>query len=642
MGAAPNHGVLSGLFGKQHANISSGVLLNCGVHPCPQSCHQLQDHSKMQCKSIVTSQCVNNHKVSRKCHDIAAAVCKKCEAAKRAQEKRRQRDHQLDQERQAKQEAYLAQLVEIKEEIEHQQRLLKNRAEATEQAAAIAQGKKDLENLKKRASEPTRRNQPPSARKQEPEPGLATDNGQEAVSDSPNELVPDVELADKDDSLPSQEKSEALIDWEYQKQVLGAQSEALDELMSMIGLESVKEQFLGIKSKIDTLVRQNVPLNGERFGAALLGNPGTGKTTVARLYAKFLGEVGALPGDFFFETSGSALANDGVSACKDHIEKILAAGGGVFFIDEPYQLVSGNSFGGKAVLDYLLAEMENLTGKIAFVLAGYNKQMEAFFAHNPGIPSRIPIEMEFHDYEDQQLQQIFCHYIKKRYDGRMKIENGLSGLFVRIVARRIGRGRGREGFGNARDVQNKLFQITSRQAKRLRKERKAGLKPDDNLLTKEDLIGPEPASALKNNQSFRKLQSQIGLSSVKQTVQSLLDGLQTNYQRELEEKPLVEYSLNKCFIGSPGTGKTTVAKLYGRILADIGLLSHGEGELPQMRCNGANDVQLLSRTLQTLQPAYSADLKPRPKPFWRLQQERFSSLMKLICSIPRATLTKLL
>lgn len=289
-------------------------------------------------------------------------------------------------------------------------------------------------------------------------------------------------------------------------------------------------------------------------------------------------KVGALPGAHFVESSGSALANEGVSACKDRIEKILEAGGGVFFIDEAYQLVSGNSPGGRAVLDYLLAEIENLTGKVVFVLAGYHKQMEAFFEHNPGIPSRIPIQMEFQDYTDQELQTIFCQYIVKKYKGLMKIQDGMQGLYARIVARRIGRGRGRDGFGNARDVQNKIAQITERQANRLQKQRKAGAFPDDYELIKEDLIGPEPSSVLKDNAGWKKLKDMIGLSTVKENIQVLLDTVQYNYDRELAEKPLVQYSLNRCFIGSPGTGKTSVAKLYGRILADIGLLSNGEGE----------------------------------------------------------------
>lgn len=278
------------------------------------------------------------------------------------------------------------------------------------------------------------------------------------------------------------------------------------------------------------------------------------------------------------------MANDGVTKCKDYIDDILEKGGGVFFIDEAYQLVSGNNFGGKAVLDYLLAEIENLTGKVVFVLAGYHKQMEAFFAHNPGIPSRIPVQMEFQDYNDQELRQIFCQYVNRKYKGAMRIEGGMHGLYVRILAGRIGRGRGRDGFGNAREVQNRTAQVTARQAQRLRKERRAGAMPDDNLLTKEDIIGPEPRSALKNNSAWKMLQKLIGLNSVKQSVQTLLDGIQFNYQRELGEKPIVQYSLNKCFIGSPGTGKTSVAKLYGGILADIGLLSNGEGKSLSTAC----------------------------------------------------------
>ncbi|KAF2713834.1 P-loop containing nucleoside triphosphate hydrolase protein [Pleomassaria siparia CBS 279.74] len=567
-----------------------GKMLSCDTHTCPQRCHQLQDHSKMECKAIVTSTCPQKHQVSRKCHDkAAAAVCHKCEAEARRLEKRRQRDHKLDQERQTKQKAYAARLAEVEDEIEHQKRLLKDQNEEQDRRDALSQKKVDLSKIKAKASKTLKaldseHNKASADKEHDKEHQLTGHTAPTLTSTSSSQTAEKTEKVQNDSStfkndrevVQNWDASESKEDWEWQKRVEGAENKALDSLMKMIGLESVKQQFLAIKAKVDTLVRQGVSLTSERFGSTLLGNPGTGKTTVARLYAKFLVEVGALPGDYFHETSGSSLANDGVSACKAQIDKILEEGGGVFFIDEAYQLVSGNSYGGKAVLDFLLAEIENLTGKIVFVLAGYNKQMESFFAHNPGIPSRIPMEMEFQDYNDQELQRILCYSIDTKYKGNMKVEGGMAGLYIRILSRRIGRRRGRDGFGNAREVQNGLSQVIERQAKRLRKERRAGLQPDDNFFAKEDLIGPEPSATLNTNVAWAKLQKLIGLTMVKESVQVLLDGIKYNYQRELEEKPLIQYSLNRCFIGSPGTGKTSVAKLYGRMLADIGLLSNGE------------------------------------------------------------------
>ena len=173
--------------------------------------------------------------------------------------------------------------------------MLKNRAEAAEQDVAIAQKEKDLENFKRRVAEPAGNTRSPAIPTQKSNPNGAAPGQQHAVSKPLNTSGSQVKPTNKDMILPNEEQSDAKDDWEHQKKMDRAQSTTLDSLMSMIGLESVKEQFLGIKSKIDTLVRQGVPLSGERFGAALLGNPGTGKTTVARLYAEFLVEVGALP-----------------------------------------------------------------------------------------------------------------------------------------------------------------------------------------------------------------------------------------------------------------------------------------------------------------------------------------------------------
>lgn len=277
------------------------------------------------------------------------------------------------------------------------------------------------------------------------------------------------------------------------------------------------------------------------------------------------------------ETTGSRLAHGGVTEVKGHLKTLENAQGGVYFIDEAYQLAEGHNYGGKTVLDFLLAEIENLVGKVVFVFAGYQKQMEKFFEHNPGFSSRIPYHLFFDDYTDQELLTMLQHQMGKFYRTPIAIEGGTDGLYMRIAVHRLGRGRGRDGFGNARALENLFSRIRGRQSTRLSKERRDGLSPDDNFISKEDLIGPDPSEAILQCEAWEKLQKLTGLKSVKDSVRFMIDLIQTNYIREIQEKPPIEVSLNRVFLGSPGTGKTTVAKLYGRILADIGLLSNGEG-----------------------------------------------------------------
>lgn len=296
--------------------------------------------------------------------------------------------------------------------------------------------------------------------------------------------------------------------------------------------------------------------------------------------------AGVLSGTTIKETTAARLAAGGVNEFQSLINGVLNSGGGAIFIDEAYQLASSSTPGGGPILDFLLPEVENLTGKVVFILAGYRKQMEAFFAHNPGLPSRFPRQFQFEDYQDDELLRILGYQINKHYQGRMQVEDGIDGLYCRIVARRVGYGRGHEGFGNARALENAFSKIRDRQALRLKQERRNiaenrdenNAQPDDMMLTKVDIIGPEPTKALTDNAAWKKLRNMQGLDSVKKSVKALLETIQYNYQRELKEKPLLQFNLNRVFLGAPGTGKTTVAKLYGQILVDLSLLSNGEGE----------------------------------------------------------------
>lgn len=500
---------------------------------------------------LVQKTCERGHKIKHLCGKENEG-CKSCAREDEDTRRRVKRDLDMEKKRQQQQDKYRRELQEIDDEIDHHRRHMKYTQEEQDQEKELAQKKAQLQSLK------------------ETKARLDAEKSADAKSEKSSKKPQDKKPASSDSLGPSAQE------WEDMKRDTGASNGALDELMGLIGLESVKGEFLAKKSEIDLAIRQETPLSDSRFSCSLLGNPGTGKTTVARIWGKFLTSLGAIAGDCFEETTGSKLASMGVKGCEGLLEKMKDQGGGVFFIDEAYQLSSGNSPGGKAVLDYLLAEVENLRGKVTFVLAGYSKQMESFFAHNPGFPSRFPITMNFEDYTDKELQQILKRQVNRTYTNNMEVEDGLDGLYIRIAARRVGRSRGKEGFGNARAIENALANVKKRQATRIRRERRSGKNPNDFLFTKEDIIGPEPSLSLQDCKAWQKLNDMVGLKEVKEQVKILLDSIKTNYQRELDEEPPIQFTLNRVFLGSPGTGKTTVAKLYGEILATLGLLSNGE------------------------------------------------------------------
>ncbi|RDB20814.1 NFX1-type zinc finger-containing protein 1 [Hypsizygus marmoreus] len=554
-----------------------GTMLNCGVHPCPSKCHQLYDHSKMPCLQIVRSQCSNGHQQSWKCHQNKPSTCAKCERAAKLAEEKRQKEYELQQKRDAEQLEHSRRMAALDEQIAQQEQSLMDSRSREEREAAFQQRGKDLEAAIARATEPQAPQTASSApSKPSTAPSQQKPNAESQLAGSPGTPLETPKSPSTNEKLLPIAPSASQTEWQRQKDVEGATNDAIDAIMDMTGLEEVKEQVLIIKVTIDTKKRQGASFKQERFNIVLLGNPGTGKTTVARSYAKCLSSLKVLPGDAFIETTGSRLANEGVDGIKKLIEGVINAGGGAVFVDEAYQLTSKHNFQGGQVLDFLLAEMENNIGTIVFILAGYNKEMETFFEHNPGLQSRVPYKLHFSDYTDSELLTMLDKLVQKRFQGKMKVEDGVGGLYVRIAVRRLSRGRGREGFGNARALQNMLDEILRRQAKRLNEERRRGRFPDDFLLSQADLIGPDPSQAIKESAAWTKLQSLVGLQAVKDSVSSLISLIETNYQRELQEQKPVATSLNRVFLGSPGTGKTTVASLYGRILADLGLISNGE------------------------------------------------------------------
>jgi AAA+ superfamily predicted ATPase len=185
-------------------------------------------------------------------------------------------------------------------------------------------------------------------------------------------------------------------------------SASMESLLGMIGLNSVKKSFYNLYQKVMmSKYEQKVPLDGFNFNSLFIGNPGTGKTTVAQLFANFLTEI-----EFFnFEAeilmkTGSELITMGVDGLEAELKAMGANGGGVVFIDEAYQL---NDREGRAIKDCILGNSEKMKGKygnLVWILAGYKKQMEDFLKENPGLPSRFPESFVFEDYSDEDLELI--------------------------------------------------------------------------------------------------------------------------------------------------------------------------------------------------------------------------------------------
>ncbi len=262
--------------------------------------------------------------------------------------------------------------------------------------------------------------------------------------------------------------------------------EVLQELDSLCGLERVKKD---VKSLINLVKvqklreEQGLPVAPMSLHLVFLGNPGTGKTTVARLLAKIYHAIGVLSKGQLVEVDRSGLVAGfvGQTAIKTG-EVIQKALGGVLFIDEAYSLTgqdSPNDFGREAI-EVLLKGMEDHRKDLIVIVAGYDELMEQFIHANPGLESRFNKYFYFEDYDSPQLLEIFRSMCKKH--GYVLSEEGVQwakGEFETLYQERD------ENFGNARDVRNLFEKAVARQADRVAqlesvtKEQLMALLPED-------------------------------------------------------------------------------------------------------------------------------------------------------------------
>ena len=343
--------------------------------------------------------------------------------------------------------------------------------------------------------------------------------------------------------------------------------ESEKKLSELIGLSGIKESI----RKIKAFVLANKDKDSLNIHMCFLGNPGSGKTEVARLIADILYENRILPTNNIIEVDRSGLVSQYFGATAEKTSRVIdRAMGGVLFIDEAYALGNNNDSGitdyGREAIDTLVKAMEDCRGKFCVIFAGYRTEMQQMLSVNPGLKSRIQFTLDFPNYSRDELGQITQLMLRKR-----KYTMGDTAMSRMLDITDIRRKD--PNFANAREIRNILDQVIMCQNLRCAgtEETEIGL-ADVNKYIKDSRINL-PTSGSGTSKKIltgeEELDQLIGLGNIKRMVKKIKAYAKRN-------QGLEDFNLHMCFYGNPGTGKTEVARILSRILYDVGVLDEAK------------------------------------------------------------------
>ena len=355
------------------------------------------------------------------------------------------------------------------------------------------------------------------------------------------------------------------------------QDDPMAELNKLIGLSAAKQSINELRdfAKIQQ-ARKNrgLPVSDISYHLVFTGNPGTGKTTVARLVAQIYKELGLVSKGHLVEASAKDLVAGyvGQTAIKTG-EVINEALGGVLFIDEAYALVDTNGQGyGQEAINTILKEVEDHRDDLAVIVAGYSEPMEKFIRSNPGLKSRFNRFVHFDDFAPEELFEIFQSLCKKNAYTTDEKASAIIKEHLTALSKSVG-----DDFANARTVRNFFETVIAKQATRISSEKDPSTEMLSTITEADVAWCSDAASATESLEDvLAELNSLIGLGMVKDEIADLVHVVEHQQRRKAQGLRVPSMSLHLVFMGNPGTGKTTVARYIARLYKSLGLLSKGQ------------------------------------------------------------------